>query len=675
VPESFDEITNKVRDTPGKTEQLAHQEKRVGTENPEPPPAPFNPAPHITNQLPTEDWARLIASAPNGFIMLDDDGVIALVNTHALQLFGYTQEELLGQPVEILLPERYRAGHPGLRGQFLRYPQTRKMGRGRDLVGRRKGGAEFWIEVGLNPLVTKTSMMVLCSILDISARKETEGALRESQDELALEVQQRTAELTLVNATLQHELNERERAELMLRESERRLSFFLSASHTCGWELDLGTLKMHLTTQFSRLFGYGDTLPDWDYDVFLSHVLPEDREAVETSFQKSITMHSDWDLEYRIRRADGEIRWVWTAGGYSEQSPSTLAGIVQDITARKLDNAKTEENQERLALATISNGVGIWDWNLVTLELMWDNSMFALYNMERANFSSAVDAWETSLHPDDLERCLQEVQDAISGVKSLDTDFRVVWSNGEVHHIKAVAKTFFDDSGKALRMLGTNIDITARKSAEDGLHASYAEREVLMHEIHHRVKNNLQMMSALLELQAGYVQDAQVRAYFTNSQQRIQSMAMIHAQLYQNNDLAHIDFNIYLRSLVESLRVQYIELYVDIKIDAETMIIPVDVAIPLGLVVNELVTNAMKHAFPRGQTGDLLIRLLYDDEGKILLEVADNGVGLPAKLSHGDGKSFGMRIVRLMIEEQLDGTLRVESDDGLRVVCEIGARE
>jgi two-component sensor histidine kinase len=121
--------------------------------------------------------------------------------------------------------------------------------------------------------------------------------------------------------------------------------------------------------------------------------------------------------------------------------------------------------------------------------------------------------------------------------------------------------------------------------------------------------------------------------------------------------------------------VQYIELYVDIKIDAETMIIPVDVAIPLGLVVNELVTNAMKHAFPRGQTGDLLIRLLYDDEGKILLEVADNGVGLPAKLSHGDGKSFGMRIVRLMIEEQLDGTLRVESDDGLRVVCEIGARE
>jgi len=231
---------------------------------------------------------------------------------------------------------------------------------------------------------------------------------------------------------------------------------------------------------------------------------------------------------------------------------------------------------------------------------------------------------------------------------------------------------------KSDRLLSKNIDITARKSAEDGLRASYAEREVLMHEIHHRVKNNLQMMSALLELQAGYVQDEQdeqVRAYFTNSQQRIQSMAMIHAQLYQNNDLAHIDFNIYLRSLVESLRVQYIELYVDIKIDAATMIIPVDVAIPLGLVVNELVTNTMKHAFPQCQAGELLIRLRYDDDGEILLEVADNGVGLPAKLSHGGGKSFGMRIVRLMIEEQLNGTLRVESDHGLRVVCEIGARE
>ena len=135
----------------------------------------------------------------------------------------------------------------------------------------------------------------------------------------------------------------------------------------------------------------------------------------------------------------------------------------------KSNEIKLLENVERLSLATISNGIGIWDFNLKTQQLVWDDSMYALYRMRKEDFSSTYDAWTTSLHPGDHERCNQEVQDAISGKSPFDTKFRVLWPNGEIRNIKAVAKVFNDDSGKPVRMLGTNIDITQQELAEQSL--------------------------------------------------------------------------------------------------------------------------------------------------------------------------------------------------------------
>jgi len=147
----------------------------------------------------------------------------------------------------------------------------------------------------------------------------------------------------------------------------------------------------------------------------------------------------------------------------------TQSNLIQLTQEREQAEGVLRDKEERLALATIHNGIGVWDWNLQTLEMIWDDSMFSLYHMQRADFSGAVDAWEKSLHPDDSARSKLEVQDAISGKKAFDTTFRVVWSNGEIHHIKAVAQVFRDENGKALRMLGTNIDVTERKQAENDL--------------------------------------------------------------------------------------------------------------------------------------------------------------------------------------------------------------
>jgi PAS domain S-box-containing protein len=231
-------------------------------------------------------------------------------------------------------------------------------------------------------------------------------------------------------------------------------------------------------------------------------------------------------------------------------------------------------------------------------------------------------------------------------------------------------------SDGAWQATGIARDITARTQAEHALQANLAEKEVMMREIHHRVKNNLQMMSALLELQSGYMHDEQARNCAKENQLRIQSMALIHEQLYHNSNLSQIDFAVYLRSLVDNLRAQFSERSSEVKLQISTCActLPVDCAIPMGLVLNELVTNVFKHAFPKSKSGELRINLQCDGENQMVLEVTDDGVGLPPELDLQHSQTFGLRLLKLMVEEQLHGQLAVESNHGTRVRCAIGVK-
>jgi two-component sensor histidine kinase len=216
--------------------------------------------------------------------------------------------------------------------------------------------------------------------------------------------------------------------------------------------------------------------------------------------------------------------------------------------------------------------------------------------------------------------------------------------------------------------LGISEDITERKQTEDKLKSLLKEKEVLVKEVHHRVKNNFMVLSSLLGLQSQQIEDKTVQAMFMKSKDRIRSMSLIHERLYRSQDLTHIDFSEYIRTLADDLYQSFgaDPAQIPLVIQAEKVTLNLDQAIPCGLILNELLSNALKYGFPSGWKGegriDVTLRRISEDE--IELAVKDNGIGLPIDCDFRKSTSLGLQIISLLAEEQLAGKLAVDRNEG-----------
>ena len=225
---------------------------------------------------------------------------------------------------------------------------------------------------------------------------------------------------------------------------------------------------------------------------------------------------------------------------------------------------------------------------------------------------------------------------------------------------------FIDYNGKRVS-LAVSRDITDRKKSEEQLKASLGEKIVLLREIHHRVNNNLQIISSLFNLQSNYV-DENSKDILMASQSRVKSMAMIHEKLYQSPDLTRINMKDYIESFVSGLFSLYMveTTAIHLQTDLEDIEMGIDTAIPVGLIINELVTNSLKHAFPAGNEGGI-IEISFRKEGELLtLKIADNGIGLPERRKIETKKSLGLQLVSNLVN-QLDGTMMVSGENGTEV--------
>jgi two-component system, sensor histidine kinase PdtaS len=216
------------------------------------------------------------------------------------------------------------------------------------------------------------------------------------------------------------------------------------------------------------------------------------------------------------------------------------------------------------------------------------------------------------------------------------------------------------ETDEGVMVLSAIVDISDRKQKEERLEAALKEKDVLLGEIHHRVKNNLQIVHSLLDLQSARIEDKTALDMVRDSQNRIRSMGLIHQTLYQSKDFARVDF----RSFLDSLRPILLQSYIadpgriTLTIDAAGVLLPIETAIPAGLLVNELLSNALKHAFPGGEAGEIAISLAQD-QNEVTLTISDNGIGIADAFDLEETATLGLQLVTLLTD-QLGGTMSVQ---------------
>ena len=243
-------------------------------------------------------------------------------------------------------------------------------------------------------------------------------------------------------------------------------------------------------------------------------------------------------------------------------------------------------------------------------------------------------------------------------VKNIKKDGSHFWSNANV--------TLFHNSKFGKILVAVHIDITERKLAGEQIKASLREKEVLLKEIHHRVKNTMQVIISLLRFQADKIEDKPYANMFEESQNRIKSMALIHERLYQSKDFSNIDFNKYVETLLNELFISFgvNRNRVKMTINIKDVSFDLENAIPCGLILNETVSNSLKYAFPKNREGEIKISLWAVNGDALELIIGDDGVGIPENVDLENAESLGLYIIKMLTEYQLGGVIELNREKG-----------
>ncbi|MEM9090097.1 MAG: PAS domain-containing protein [Cyanobacteria bacterium P01_F01_bin.53] len=285
-------------------------------------------------------------------------------------------------------------------------------------------------------------------------------------------------ELKQLNALLREKVDELQKTEAALRESEERYALAVQGSRDGLWDWNVVTNEVYYSPRFKAIIGYEEDEIAHEFSEFESRLHPDDRERILAAVQNHLNQKVPYDVDYRLRTKQGNYCWIRARGQAiwnDAQQPIRMAGSISDITDRKQTEAQIHEVTQRLALATDSANIGVWDYAPIENRLIWDEQMYALYGITASTFGGAYEAWQQGVHPEDLPKAHATLQEALAGKGEFHPEFRVVWPDGQVRFIEAHAIVLRDEGGRARRMIGVNWDITERKQMDAQLKQSLKE--------------------------------------------------------------------------------------------------------------------------------------------------------------------------------------------------------
>ena len=572
-------------------------------------------------------FRSVVQSANDAIILMDGRGSIVSWNTGAQAIFGYNEKEVLGMSIMHIMPERYRDYHQKKPEYVSLVDKPDIIGKTVESYGLRKDGSEFLLEISTGTWKTDEGIFSSVIIRDITERKQAEEKLR-------------------LFRSLIGQSND---------------AIFVSDPET-GRILDANDKAcVNLGYKREELFN----IRVMDFEVNLPDQFSW-KEHVEEVESRSHLIFEGWH-----RRKDGTIFPVEVNVSFIVlEKIGYMLAVVRDITERKEAEAAIRESEELLHQAVRVSQIGIFDHDHRNDTIYWSPEHRHIYGLGPEE-PVTLPAFLNHVYPEDRERIAEAVRRAHdpAGDGTFAVEHRIVDRNGSIHWLSTRSRTYFEGEGSLrhpVRTVGAVADITEGKSAEEKIEASLKEKEMLLREIHHRVKNNMQVISSLLWLQSGYITDKKYLEMFRDSQNRITTMSLIHEKLYRSKDLSKIEFNEYIRDLANGLFQSYgvksgsIELIINV----ENVSLGIDHAIPCGLIINELITNSLKYAFPENKKGEIKVSLHLINENMVELAVSDNGMGIPCNVDFRKTESLGLRLVTILAENQLQGKIDLDRSRG-----------
>jgi len=371
--------------------------------------------------------------------------------------------------------------------------------------------------------------------------------------------------------------------------------------------------------------------------------------------------------EVMLYTAEGEKIWLFVQSKDWCAPDGRFLGkmvMLADVTQRRLYEQKLQVSEKRLTTALETANAIFWDWMIPGDELLLSEDWEKKTGFPLA---TSLQNWLTQFEKEDASFLREMIFDYCNGKRQeFSLEHKIPAKNGEerwvLNKAHVVERDIFQ---QPLRLIGVMVDITTIKKQQRQIEEALAEKEVLLKEIHHRVKNNLQIISSLLSLQADQTEEESIKRVMLDSQVRVRSMAIVHEKLYQTHSFSTIRVREYLMDLADAVRSIYeMAAPLHIEVETEDVSLPLEVCIPLGLWVSEALTNAFKYAVPGQEHPFIRISLVSGEEG-FVLEVADNGPGLSFEPTKSSG-SLGLKLL-FILAEQLRGRVSFVNDGGLRV--------
>lgn len=566
----------------------------------------------------------IVRISEDAIISIDENQIITMFNDGAEKTFGYKAKDVIGKKIDVLVPARYGSVHHKYVENFGGSPDSlRAMNERGAIYGKRQDGSEFPAEASISKFEVGGEKVLTVRLRDITARKEAEEAVKLSQA----------------------------RFEGIVRISEDAII-----------SIDDSQMITMFNDGAEKIFGYKAVeIIGQRIDTLVPDRFGKVHDGYVKKFGKSpdaLRAMNERGAIYGKRKDGTEFPAEASISKFEVGGEKVLTVRLRDITERM----KAEE-AVRLSQARFEGIVRISEDAIISID---ENQMITMFNDGAEKIfgyplSEVINQKIDKLIPSRFWKHHHQYVTNFAG--SPDT-LRPMNERGSLFGLRKDGSEFpveasiskFEIGGE--RVLTVRLrDITERRRAEEQIKASLHEKEVLLKEIHHRVKNNLQVVSSLLSLQSGYPRVESVRDLFVESQNRVKSMALIHEKLYQSQDLANIDFSDYIESLAHHLFHSYtanpdlVTLSTDVDVSLD-----IDHAIPCGLIVNELLSNSLKHAFPDNRRG--IMTLYFRPAGKdLMLRFSDDGIGLPAGMDFRNTDSLGLQLITTLTN-QLNG--RVE---------------